>query len=421
MHAGRGAATTPIAGRVAYLGEGGNLYVCDAKCDKPICLTCAPKAEQALAEPILPVGLGEGIQAATSPSAPAAYDLPTFAPDGTQIAYASVRRTKFGPAFGINTYDLNRRVASVIFQSPDRPIYFFWMPGGERLLFLAGDAQGLKLMLAQAHEGRPVRVLLRGLPLFFDWSPGLNDLAFHYVPAQEEGPEQVGLMNVTPRDQRVAKVIATGKAPFRNPAWSPDGTHLAYVVDNKRGQFVLTVANADAGAPRAMVGLAPATTAFVWAPDSRHIAFSTLKQEGKMSYDGVNLLDIASGNVSTLVSDPVIAYNFSPDGKWLAYIGTSETSNTWNVVAASGGQSRKLCDFTATSAESAVYRVFDQYALSHRIWSPDSRAIVFAGVMLKEGQEPSDMLPPPSVWMVPIDGGAPRALADGSLAFWSPR
>jgi hypothetical protein len=30
-------------------------------------------------------------------------------------------------------------------------------------------------------------------------------------------------------------------------------------------------------------------------------------------------------------------------------------------------------------------------------------------------------MPPPSVWMLPIDGEAPRALADGSIAFWSPR
>lgn len=353
-------------------------------------------------------------------AAAAQYELPTFSPDGSQIAYSSVQHEGGGATYGINAYDLNRRAATGIFQSSDRPIYFFWLPDG-RLFFLASDGESLKLILAQAREARPVRLLLTGLPLFFDWRQTSSDLAFHYVPVQGAGPEQIGLMSVTDHDQRVVKAISKGRAPFRGPAWSPDGSHLAYVIDNKNGQSALMLANADGSAPKPMVGLAPTTTAFVWAPDSRHVAFSTLKQEGKMSYDGVNLLDIGSGNIGTLVSDPVIAYNFSPDGRWLAYIGTTETSNTWNVIAAGGGKERRLCSFVATGAESIAYQVFDQYALSHRIWSPDSRALVFAGVMLKEGQAQAAAMPPPSVWVLPVDGGAPRSVADGSIAFWSPR
>lgn len=412
-------AAAPLAGRIAYIGEGANLYVCGAACGKPTCITCAAKAEHAFAGPLAPVALSNGIEQAVA--VPPQYDLPTFSPDGTQIAYSSLQHERGGTSFGVNAYDLNRRAATVIFQSSDRPIYFFWLPDGRRLFFLASDGQSLKLILAQSSEAKPVRVLLTGLPLFFDWKQASSDLAFHYLPVEGAGPEQIGLMDITDRDQRVVKAIAKGRTPFRSPAWSPDGSHLAYVVDNKNGQLALMVANADGSAPKPMVGLAPATTAFVWAPDSSHIAFSTLKQEGKMSYDGVNLLDIGSGNISTLVSDPVIAYNFSPDGRWLAYIGTTETSNSWNVVAAGGGKARKLCSFVATGPESIAYQVFDQYALSHRFWSPDSRALVFAGVILKEGQAPAEQMPPPSVWVLPVDGGAPRELADGSIAFWSPR
>jgi Tol biopolymer transport system component len=413
------AAGAPLAGRIAFIGEGANLYVCGAACEKPTCITCAAKAEHALAEALAPVALNSGIERAAAPAPQ--YELPTFSPDGTQIAYSSVQRGRDGVSFGINAYDLNRRAATVIFQSSDRPIYFFWLPDGRRLFFLASDGESLKLILAQAREAMPVRILLTGLPLFFDWKEASSDLAFHYVPVEGAGPEQVGLMGVTDRDQRVVKAISKGKAPFRGPAWSPDGSHLAYVIDNKNGQSALMVANADGSAPKPMVGLAPSTTAFVWAPDSGHIAFSTLKQQGKMSYDGVNLLDIGSGNISTLVSDPVIAYNFSPNGRWLAYIGTTETSNTWNVIAAGGGKPRRLCSFVATGTESIVYQVFDQYALSHRFWSPDSRALVFAGVILKEGQAPAEQMPPPSVWVLPLDGGPPRTMADGSIAFWSPR
>ncbi len=413
------AASSPIAGRIAYVGEGRNLYVCGAACAKPVCITCASRAEQAFAEGVTPAALNAGPQPLAGPAA--SYDLPTFSPDGGQIAYASAQRSRGGYSFAVNVYDFTRRPPISIFQSPEHPIYLYWLPEGQRIFFLAENDNSLDLILAEVRENRPVRVLLNGLPLFFDWNQAAGDLAFHYAPPEDKGPEQSGLMEITAGGQRVVKILSRGAAPFRTPVWSPDGSHLAYVIDNQRGEFVLTVANADGSAPRPMVGLAPGTTAFIWSPDSKTLAFSTLKKEGKMSYDGINLLDLASGNVTPLVSDSVIAYAFSPDGKWLAYIGTGETANTWNLISPGGGKPRKLCNFMASSAESAVYRVFDQYALSHRIWSPDSRAIVFAGGILKEGQAPASVSASPSVWVLPVDGGAPRPIADGSVAFWSPR
>ena len=52
---------------------------------------------------------------------------------------------------------------------------------------------------------------------------------------------------------------------------------------------------------------------------------------------------------------------------------------------------------------------FDQYALSHRLWSPDSEALVLpvkrAGVS--------------EITVVPIDGAQPVTLAAGEIAFWS--
>jgi TolB protein len=54
---------------------------------------------------------------------------------------------------------------------------------------------------------------------------------------------------------------------------------------------------------------------------------------------------------------------------------------------------------------------FDQYALSHRFWAPDSRAIVLP---LAE----SDGLD--LVTVIPADGGDPYTVATGWVGFWSP-
>ena len=53
---------------------------------------------------------------------------------------------------------------------------------------------------------------------------------------------------------------------------------------------------------------------------------------------------------------------------------------------------------------------FDQYALSHRLWAPDSSALLLP-VADPDGST--------HVAVMPRDGGAPLRL-DGAIAFWSP-
>ena len=55
---------------------------------------------------------------------------------------------------------------------------------------------------------------------------------------------------------------------------------------------------------------------------------------------------------------------------------------------------------------------FDQYAQSHRIWSPDSSALVFAGT-LANGER--------GVWVqMDEEGVAPLSLGAGVSATWAP-
>jgi TolB protein len=54
---------------------------------------------------------------------------------------------------------------------------------------------------------------------------------------------------------------------------------------------------------------------------------------------------------------------------------------------------------------------FDQYALSHRIWAPDSAAIALPLI----GDDGIARL-----YVVPADGSDPRAIAEGVFGVWGP-
>jgi hypothetical protein len=54
---------------------------------------------------------------------------------------------------------------------------------------------------------------------------------------------------------------------------------------------------------------------------------------------------------------------------------------------------------------------FDQYALSHRLWSPDSASILLPLV---------DSVGRDQVVVVPADGSEPRPITGGAKGFWSP-
>jgi TolB protein len=58
-----------------------------------------------------------------------------------------------------------------------------------------------------------------------------------------------------------------------------------------------------------------------------------------------------------------------------------------------------------------VLPYFDQYALSHRVWSPDGASILLP-VIGDDGTE--------TLAVLPADGSDPRVLAPGSMGFWSP-
>jgi len=115
----------------------------------------------------------------------------------------------------------------------------------------------------------------------------------------------------------------------------------------------------------------------------------------------------------------------SPDGKTIAFLSPADGSGArapgpaqaasalldlWLVDVASG-EERKLATFQPGLVFVTQFLpFFDQYALSHRLWSPASDALALP-VREADGSE--------RIYIFPSDGSDPRPLAEGSMAFWT--
>ena len=100
------------------------------------------------------------------------------------------------------------------------------------------------------------------------------------------------------------------------PAWSPDGTKIAFVSD-RDGNADIYVMNADGSGPVNITKHAGADYAPAWSPDGTKIAFQSDRETDfavwVMNADGSNPIRL------TDPSTPAGAPSWSPDGTRIAY------------------------------------------------------------------------------------------------------
>jgi TolB protein len=130
----------------------------------------------------------------------------------------------------------------------------------------------------------------------------------------------------------------------------------------------------------------------------------------------------------------VLGFFWSPDGRYVAYFTANQVREEeiqvkadhrlskpaqqfiiefrLFVVDVTTGDGLQLAAFTPTvTFLSQFLPFFDQYALSHRLWSPDSTALVLPIQVQDEAH----------IFVVPVNGGQPQEIVQGDMAFWSQR
>ncbi len=166
--------------------------------------------------------------------------------------------------------------------------------------------------------------------------PGAFDTRIAYVTTS--GPTSFSLQ-VADSDGHNPQTILTSKQPILSPAWSPDGTRLAYLsFENRRPQiFIQDLASGSRERIASYPGLngAPA-----WSPDGRRLAL-TLSKDGNPE---IYVLNLASKALQRLTDNGAIDTepSWSPDGNTLLF--TSDRGGKPQIykMSAGGGEARRV-------------------------------------------------------------------------------
>lgn len=135
------------------------------------------------------------------------------------------------------------------------------------------------------------------------------------------------------------QAVLTSTETIMSPAWSPDGSHLAYVTF-EQGHAAVYVQSLLTNQRRVVANYPGSNSAPAWSPDGKHLAVVLTRDGGSHIYlvkpDGSGLRRITfSGEIDT---EP----NFSPDGQFILF--TSDRGGSPQIYRASvdGGRAERL-------------------------------------------------------------------------------
>lgn len=355
------------------------------------------------------------------------YQNPIWSPDGARVAFVGIDSFQGRVAGRVLTARADGSDAQVYATGGRLPVSLSWSPDSRLLTFLtAGPGRGGFLLLSwRPGAAAPVQTLDAGRPLFWSWAPDSTGVAVHAGSVRTPGSRvsflQVGAAVIESGLLEQARAAGARALPgeFRTPAWAPDGSGVMLATAADDGGTDLVVVHPERRGGE-VVATARGAVTFLWSPDGASIGYLTRREEGESTVSRLRLRDVATGAETALEDDGVIAFFWSPDSGSVAYfvpsvISRNEGSDqaevlTLRVYDRQRRSSVDLETFEPTPWFAAMIGVFDQYGQAARIWSPDSRNVVYAAVT-DAG---------PFIMVARAAGNlVPRKMTPGLIGFWS--
>ncbi len=355
------------------------------------------------------------------------YLFPAWSPDGQYLAAIGSDQTTTAIDILMDTADSTPQ--QIYSDRTEVPFYLYWSPDGEAISFLANHPDdGMALHVVSTIAESDSHIVSTGGPFYWEWTADGEQLLIH--------------TGFAGRSSRLTFVDKDGDGDgeniaqpgfFQTPGISVNGRYLAYAAATEEAdgsEIVIVDTTSDAEQHQRHQGLA----ALGWSPTSDELAFiSSADPEGNNFAGPLRLLDAQTGEERLLSRETVLAFFWSPNGRYIAYLSFGQNDSEINAKAnnghakpshqfqlpmfnlsvidvATGEGQQLLTDFQPTTLFLTRFLpFFDQYSLSHQVWSPDSSELVLP--MNENGRE--------HIVVMPINGGQARTIADGSLAFWS--
>ncbi len=346
--------------------------------------------------------------------------FPTWSPTGAYVA-------AIGGGTVYRLADSTTTVVESLYASRNQnPFYLYWSPDGRFISFLANHPGGMGLFLAPTDASEEAQLLELGSPFYWDWTADSAKVLIHTGFRGQEA--RLALLDV---DSGLAGRNAAMPGSFQAPDISRDGRYWAYAELDENGSSWLIIAETTTGTVQRQRHAGQ--VALSWSPTADQLAFIS-GGAGRLDFSGpLQLMDAETGETRLLSRETVLAFFWSPDGRYIAAItgdavpeGIIAEGNGRNRLSKSAqqhpaitlnvslidtdtGEKRFLTAFEPTLTFITQFLpFFDQYALSHRLWSPASDAIVLPS---RDGDTNN-------ILVVPITGD-PQRLASGDMPFWS--
>jgi dipeptidyl aminopeptidase/acylaminoacyl peptidase len=227
------------------------------------------------------------------------------------------------------------------------------------------------------------------------------------------------------------QLTSHAKKSSTSPAWSPDGTKLAFATDRDEKRQVYVI-DPRGGEARKLTSVEEGVGSFAWAPDGKSVAFTSTdaktdadkereKKFGDFDVIGEGyrmshlwVFDLATDKARRLTSGAftVGQFSWSPDATQIAFdhrINSANTSGATadiSVVSVADGKVRPLVTQPGSDAGP--------------VWSPDGSKIAFGSAMTKEFSFLNS-----SIAVIPAAGGRIENLTaafdeDPSIVRWTP-
>lgn len=393
-----------IPGTIAYIGDDLNVYTIDPETGEQMMLTD---------------------DATMTEASYRYYRWPTWSNDG-RLAYFAVSDGESAPYMTEIFVSPDGNTSGKRIYSGENEIYNYasWAPANCadtddcRILAVLMSERGRGLFVEAVKDqvaGNPTETIGRGGPFYYSWSADARQMLW------QRNNRQLDVYSV--EDNTVQENLSQEAGTFQAPHWSPTDRRLLLGTSSADSETT-DISVIEDGAEQILVSDLDGVVAFAWSPDGKRVAY--VDDRGPLV-----VVDSMSGEViSQTVIGGVVSFFWSPDSRKLAYITPAvppdsataksglaaaqvqrDISLAWSVLDVDTGDVTRYDAFTPTQEMVYMFAYFDQFAQSHRVWSPDSRYLTY-GASINDS---------PSIQILDtnVDDAVPRSVAGGTLPIWS--